>query len=72
MTPAPTAPRYVFLDGDGTYAHHGEVPPGHERVDRAARANGHRVLLCTGRPESMLPDRIRAADVHGIVASAGG
>ncbi|MBW0253980.1 HAD hydrolase family protein [Cellulomonas sp. PS-H5] len=72
VTPAPSAPRYVFLDVDGTYAHHGEVPPGHERVVRAARANGHRVLLCTGRPKSMLPDQIRAAGFDGIVASAGG
>ncbi|MET0432827.1 MAG: HAD hydrolase family protein [Cellulomonas sp.] len=72
MTPAPSAPRYVFLDVDGTYAHHGEVPPGHERVVRAARANGHRVLLCTGRPKSMLPEQIRAAGFDGIVASAGG
>ncbi len=72
VTPAPSAPRYVFLDVDGTYAHHGEVPPGHERVVRAARVNGHRVLLCTGRPKSMLPDQIRAAGFDGIVASAGG
>lgn len=72
MTPAPSAPRYVFLDVDGTYAHHGEVPPGHERVVRAARANGHRVLLCTGRPMSMLPERVRAAGFDGVVASAGG
>jgi hydroxymethylpyrimidine pyrophosphatase-like HAD family hydrolase len=30
------------------------------------------VLLCTGRPKSMLPERIRAAGFDGIVASAGG
>jgi Cof subfamily protein (haloacid dehalogenase superfamily) len=72
VTAARSAPRYVFLDVDGTYAHHGDVPPAHERVVRAARANGHHVLLCTGRPKSMLPEHIRAAGFDGIVASAGG
>lgn len=72
MTSAPRAPLLVFLDVDGTYADQGEVPPGHERVVRAARANGHRVLLCTGRPTSMLPDRLLAAGFDGVVASAGG
>lgn len=64
--------RIVFLDVDGTYAHHGIVPPGHVAAVRAARAAGHRVLLCTGRPMSMLPPPVVAAGFDGIVASAGG
>ncbi|MCG7284904.1 HAD hydrolase family protein [Cellulomonas sp. ACRRI] len=72
VTAAPSAPRIVFLDVDGTYAHHGEVPPAHARVVREARARGHRVLLCTGRPKAMLPEQLLAAGFDGIVASAGG
>lgn len=64
--------RAIFLDVDGTYAHRGEVPPGHASVVRGARAAGHVVLLCTGRPKAMLPARILDAGFDGIVAAAGG
>lgn len=67
-----TGQRAVFLDVDGTYAHHGVVPAAHAAAVRAARANGHKVLLCTGRPLSMLPPRLLAAGFDGIVAAAGG
>ncbi|MEN5072645.1 HAD family hydrolase [Isoptericola cucumis] len=63
--------RTIFLDVDGTYADHGTVPEVHADAVRAARAAGHRVLLCTGRPVSMLPDPLLAAGFDGIVASAG-
>jgi hypothetical protein len=63
--------RAVFLDVDGTYADYGVVPEGHVRAVRAARQAGHRVLLCTGRPVSMLPESILAAGFDGLVASAG-
>jgi len=63
--------RAVFLDVDGTYTERGEVPAGHADAVRAARAAGHLVFLCTGRPLSMLPDRITAAGFDGVVAAAG-
>jgi Cof subfamily protein (haloacid dehalogenase superfamily) len=70
--PGPTAtPHAVFLDVDGTYADFGVVPEGHVAAVRAARAAGHRVLLCTGRPVSMLPTSILGAGFDGLVASAG-
>jgi Cof subfamily protein (haloacid dehalogenase superfamily) len=72
MTGNPAHRRIIFLDVDGTFADHGDVPPGHVAAVRAARAAGHLVLLCTGRPKSMLPERILAAGFDGIVASAGG
>ncbi|GIG26555.1 HAD hydrolase family protein [Cellulomonas denverensis] len=72
MTGNPAHRRIIFLDVDGTFADHGDVPPGHVAAVRAARSAGHRVLLCTGRPKSMLPERILAAGFDGIVASAGG
>lgn len=63
--------RAVFLDIDGTYASHGVVPSPHADAVRAARANGHRVLLCTGRPLSMFPPGVLDAGFDGIVGGAG-
>lgn len=65
------AVRAVFLDVDGTYADYGVVPEGHFHAVRAARAAGHKVFLCTGRPVSMLPAAILAAGFDGLVTSAG-
>ncbi|MGM0385939.1 MAG: HAD hydrolase family protein [Actinomycetota bacterium] len=62
----------IFLDFDGTYADRGIAPAGHVDAVRAARAAGNMVLLCTGRPKSMLPDHILDAGFDGIVAAAGG
>lgn len=61
----------IFLDVDGTYADLGVVPAAHVRAVRAARKAGHKVLLCTGRPVSMLPESILGAGFDGLVASAG-
>jgi len=61
----------VFLDVDGTYAAHGVVPPGHEAAVRAARRGGHRVFPCTGRPRSMVSDRLLATGFDGLVAGGG-
>lgn len=63
--------RAVFLDFDGTYADHGVVPAGHVAAVRAARAAGHAVFLCTGRPRSMLLSSV-LAEFDGFVAAAGG
>lgn len=62
--------RVVFLDFDGTYAMHGVVPDAHAEAVRRARANGHDVLLCTGRPLSILAPAVTEA-FDGIVSSAG-
>lgn len=67
-----TAARTIFLDVDGTYADRGIVPPGHVDAVRAVRRAGHRVLLCTGRPKSMLSPHLLAAGFDGFVAAAGG
>lgn len=72
MTPSSASSRRaVFLDIDGTYADHGVVPARHTEAVRSARAAGHLVFLCTGRPASMIPASIRAAGFDGLVASAG-
>ncbi len=61
----------MFLDFDGTYAHHGVVPDAHVVAVRAARAAGHRVFLCTGRAKAMIPSVV-LAELDGFVAAAGG
>ena len=38
---------------------------------RAARANGHLVLLCTGRPRSLLSGKVLRAGFDGLVLGAG-
>ena len=63
--PVPSPRWALFLDVDGTYAHRGVVPAGHVAVVRAARARGHAVLLCTGRPRSMLQPRLLEAGFDG-------
>lgn len=63
--------RAVFLDIDGTYADHGEVPPAHAAAVRRAREAGHLVFLCTGRPKSMVPLRMLEAGFDGFVGGAG-
>ena len=47
------------------------MPAAHEAAVRAARANGHYVLLCTGRPRSMISDDVLRAGFDGYVLGAG-
>ncbi|WP_200810996.1 HAD-IIB family hydrolase [Demequina sp. NBRC 110057] len=61
----------IFLDIDGTYASHGAVPAAHVEAVRRVRANGHRVLLCTGRPRSAVSERLTEAGFDGLVCGAG-
>ena len=61
----------VFIDYDGTYADRGQIPAGHVEAVRHARENGHHVLLCTGRPRSMVPNRILDS-FDGLIGAAGG
>ena len=65
--------KLIFLDIDGTIAVPGQ-PPGKDTVAaiRAARANGHKVFLSTGRLESSIPEQIRSIGFDGGIYSAGG
>lgn len=62
----------MFIDFDGTFADRGQVPAGHVEAVRQARVNGHRILLCTGRPKAMVPHRLLDSVFDGLVAAAGG
>ncbi len=66
-----SARRAIFLDFDGTYAHHGVVPLAHAKAVASARSRGHVVFLCTGRPLSLVPDDVLASGFDGFVATAG-
>ena len=71
MTVRPeTGRRCVFIDFDGTFADHGIAPGAHGEAVRRARENGHVVLLCTGRPASIVAPEV-AALFDGVVTSAG-
>ncbi|WP_084073624.1 HAD-IIB family hydrolase [Demequina sp. NBRC 110052] len=72
LAPLPPGRKAIFLDIDGTYADHGQVPHAHAHAVRAARAAGHLTFLCTGRPRSLIFDHVLAAGFDGVVAAAGG
>jgi Cof subfamily protein (haloacid dehalogenase superfamily) len=63
--------KIVFIDFDGTLADRGEIPPLHVEAVREARRRGHRILLCTGRPRSLVSDEVRDL-FDGMVGAAGG
>lgn len=64
--------KVVFLDVDGTLLNdHGRVPASAAHAVREARANGHHVLLCTGRCEAELWPEVSAIGFDGFVGSAG-
>ncbi len=71
MTAPGARRRAVFVDIDGTYAHHGQVPEAHAEAVRRLRDAGHAVMLCTGRPMSLIGPHLREAGFDGIVACAG-
>lgn len=64
--------RIVFLDVDGTIIDSlGRIAPTTPTAIAAARANGHRVLLCTGRaPADIHPD-VTAIGFDGVVSTGG-
>ncbi|MDO5662463.1 MAG: Cof-type HAD-IIB family hydrolase [Brachybacterium sp.] len=68
---AKDARKTLFIDFDGTLAERGSVPEAHRTAIVAARGNGHRVLLCTGRPLSIIDEDELGVEIDGIVAAAG-
>jgi Cof subfamily protein (haloacid dehalogenase superfamily) len=67
------ARKAVFLDVDGTFVNdRGLVPPSAREAVVAARANGHKLFLCTGRSTAELWDEIVEPGFDGVIAAAGG
>ena len=51
--------KFIFLDGDGTLTDDEKhIPSFAAEAIRKARANGHRVYLCTGRSRAEIYDEI--------------
>lgn len=65
--------KLIFIDIDGTLLNHatGEIPASSLQAIQQARANGHRIFLCTGRPLPDLNDFILALPLDGMILSCG-
>ena len=51
--------KVVFLDVDGTITtYENVIPESAKRAIRTARANGHKVLMCTGRSKAENPPEL--------------
>ena len=64
--------KLIFLDVDGTltdYDNH--IPASAAAAIRKARANGHRVYLCTGRSKAEIYDEIWAIGLDGMIGGNG-
>lgn len=65
--------KLLFFDIDGTIAVPGTKPSAATvRAIRAARANGHKVFISTGRLESAIAEDVRSIGFDGGIYSAGG
>ncbi len=62
--------KIIFIDVDGTlvdYENH--IPQSAITAIRGARANGHRVYICTGRSEAEVYDDIWNIGIDGMIES---
>ncbi len=64
--------KLIFLDIDGTLVSE-MLPPSYNVIEavKGARANGHKVFLCTGRNMPIIGKEIINVGFDGIIASAG-
>lgn len=64
--------KYIFLDIDGTLIGFGKpVSDSTKKAIELARANGHKVFICTGRARCEIFDDVLCVPLDGIVGSAG-
>lgn len=65
--------KIIYLDADGTLFHHkGYVPASAFRAIEQAQANGHKIVLCTGRQLVEIYGDLKKIDYDAIIAGAGG
>lgn len=65
--------KFVFIDIDGTlYDHTNQcIPPNSIKALEAAKANGHELFICTGRPKPIVEESYRRLPISGIVYAGG-
>ena len=65
--------KYIFLDIDGTLVgYDAKIPDSALKALKMAQANGHKVLIASGRSYPIIyPDLLKAVNFDGIVASGG-
>ncbi|MBR1580697.1 MAG: Cof-type HAD-IIB family hydrolase [Selenomonadaceae bacterium] len=64
--------KIIFIDVDGTLTNYeNQVPASAVEAIRAARANGHKVYLCTGRSRAEIYDSIWAIGLDGLIGGNG-
>lgn len=65
--------KYLFLDIDGTLVgYDSKMPESALAALNAAKKNGHKVIIASGRSRSIIyPDLLAAVDFDGIIASGG-
>lgn len=64
--------KIIFIDVDGTLLNYENVlPKSAETAIRKARANGHRVYICTGRSKAEVYDEIWKIGLDGMIGGNG-
>lgn len=65
-------PKIIFLDVDGTLMdYQNRLPDSAALAVRKARANGHRVYLCTGRSRAEVPPLLWDLGINGLLGGNG-
>ncbi len=64
--------KILFIDVDGTLTNYeNKIPASAVEAIRAARANGHKIYLCTGRSKAEIYDEIWAIGIDGLIGGNG-
>lgn len=65
-------PKVIFLDVDGTLVdYEGNLPQSAVKAIRAARKNGHKVYICTGRSKAEVYQNIWDIGLDGMIGANG-
>ena len=65
--------KYIFLDIDGTLVgYDSKIPESAMKALSLAKANGHKIIIASGRAYCMIyPELLRAVDFDGVISSGG-
>ena len=64
--------KILFFDVDGTlYRGDCKVPASAAKAICESAEAGNKIIICTGRNDSMIPEEVRALPYHGIIGGCG-